>query len=203
MTYATHKAGGALFALAGFEILSKAGLISPEIHPAIALALMYPASSFGSTFPDLDHNLNSVKEHTPVNLVIHKLIHITKPKHRSWQTHSLLIAVLQSVLLYILLGLCKTNQWFGLTETSISIIYLIITGFSLGILSHLFLDMFTRAGIWLVPKVHLRLVPNSEAFGTDTPYETVWRVILYVLIALLFLWIINLFNIQQLVFKTP
>lgn len=202
MNYATHKAGGALFALAGFEILSKTGLTTPEIEPWMAMILMYPASSFGSTLPDLDHNWNSVKEHTPTNWLIHKLIHITQPHHRSWQTHSLLIAIFQIIALYVILWMWHTNQWFSTSSITLSILYLLVTGFSLGILSHLFLDMFTRAGIWLLPGVKMRLVPDKETFSTGSTYETVWRVILYVLDALLLIWILNPFGIQQLILGT-
>lgn len=202
MTYATHKAGGALFALTGFAILSKTTLISPEIEPLLALTLMYPASSFGSTFPDLDHGWNSIKEHTPVSWVVHKIISITKPRHRSWQTHSLSISLVGIALMYLMLWLWNTNQWFGTSQISLSIIFLLITGFSLGVLSHLFLDLFTRAGIWLVPGVKIRLVPDNETFSTDSKgtYETIWRVVLYVLDAILFIWILNPFGIQQMIF---
>ena len=202
MTYATHKAGGALFALAGFEILSKTGLLVSDIEPWMALILMYPASSFGSTFPDLDHSWDKVKEHTPTNAVIHKLLHITHPHHRSWQTHSLILSAIEIALIYLVLWLWKTYQWFNTSPITISILYLIITGFSLGIASHLFLDMFTRAGIWIIPgmKAKIRLVPDDEKFSCgdkNGSYETIWRVILYILTALLCIWILNPFGLQQ------
>ena len=200
MMYATHKAGGALFALAGFEILSKTGMITPDIEPWLAMLIMYPASSFGSTFPDLDHNWNNVKEHTPVNLLIHKILHLTRPRHRSWQTHCLVITLALIAGAFTFLSLWQHYQWWGASQLTISLIYLMIAGFSLGIFSHLFLDTFTRAGIWLVPKVHLRLVPDTDVFGTGTTYETIWRVALYILDALLLIWVLNPFGLQQLIF---
>lgn len=199
MIYATHKAGGALFALTGFAILSRTSLISPEIEPWMALALMYPASSFGSTLPDLDHNWNSVKEHTPVNWLIHKIIGLTRPIHRSWQTHCLGLSLIGIALMYVLLWLWNTNQWFGTPQTTLSILFLLITGLSLGILSHLFLDTFTRAGIYLIPKVKIRLVPDNETFSTGSTYENVWRVVLYILDGILLIWVLNPFGIQQLI----
>lgn len=201
MIYATHKAGGALFALTGFAILSRTSLISPEIDPWMALVLMYPASSFGSTLPDLDHNWNSVKEHTPVNWLIHKVIGLTQPRHRSWQTHSLGLSAIGIALMYVLLWLWNTNHWFGTSQITLSILFLLITGFSLGILSHLFLDLFTRAGIWLFPGAKIRLVPNNETFSAgDGTYEKTWRVILYILDGLLLIWVLNPFGVQQLIF---
>lgn len=205
MTYATHKAGGTLFALAGFEILSKAGLLASEVEPWMALILMYPASSFGSTFPDLDHNWNSVKEHTPTNLVIHRILHLTHPKHRSWQTHCLILTAIEITLLYLFLWLWNTYQWFNTPQVTISILYLLITGFSLGVISHLFLDMFTRAGIWILPgiKTKLRLVPDNDKFScANETYETIWRVVLYILSALLCIWILNPFGIQQIIMNS-
>lgn len=205
MVYATHKAGGALFALAGFEIISKhTNLISPEIAPWLALMLMYPASSFGSTLPDLDHNWSNVKEHTPLNWLINKAIHLTGPRHRSWQTHCWVITAILITLLYVFLGLWRAKGWFDTSQTTISILYLLVTGLSLGITSHLFLDMFTRAGCWLIPGVKVRFVPNDEKFSCsgDSTYEIVWRMILYILDALLLIWILNPFGIQQLIISS-
>ena len=192
MTYATHKAGGAAFALGGFIFLSSKGLLTSDISPWLSLFLMYPASSFGSTLPDLDHGWSNVKEHTPANWLIHKIIHITKPKHRSWQTHCLVLEIIKIIVLFLLLTLCKTNEWFS--QTSLSILYLIVTGFSLGIASHLFLDMFTRAGIHLIPGRKIRFVPNNEKFScsSDSLYETIWRVFLYMICLGLLIWILIL-----------
>lgn len=196
MMYATHKAGGALFALVGFEVLSKNNLLIPDISPWLQLILMYPAASFGSTFPDLDHHWGSVKEKTPMNWLLHKILHLTQPKHRSWQTHCLLIAFGACALAFSLLYAMTVYRWFGVNDSTLAIIRLLVMGISLGVLSHLVLDAFTRSGIWLIPGVKIRLVPDSENFSTDTPYETVVRVILYILTALTVLWILNPFGLQ-------
>lgn len=201
MMYATHKAGGALFALAGFEILSKCNVLQTDIEPWLQLVLMYPACSFGSTLPDLDHHWGSVKEHTPFNWLVHKVLHLTKPKHRSWQTHCLLVAGGFIALMFSLLYAMHVYRWFNVGDTALSIITLLLTGLGLGIASHLFLDTFTRAGIWLVPGVKFRLVPNSSTFSTGTTYETVVRAILYVLLALLLVWVLNPFGVQTWVFS--
>lgn len=201
MMYATHKAGGALFALVGFEVLTKSNMLQADIEPWVQLVLMYPACSFGSTFPDLDHHWGSVKEHTPFNWVLHKLLHITKPKHRSWQTHSILVTGGLVALLFSLLYATRVFGWLSLSSFALDVLTLAITGLALGITSHLFLDSFTRSGIWLVPGIKMRLVPNSEKFSTGTTYETIVRVILYILTALLLIWILNPFDLQEWVFQ--
>ena len=197
MMYATHKAGGALFALIGFEVLSKNNLLIPDISPWLQLVLMYPACSFGSTLPDLDHGWGSVKEHTPTSWVVHKLIHVTKPKHRSWQTHSLLMNIAIYGLMFSLLYAMSIYHWFGVSDAEVALIRLLLMGLVLGITSHLFLDAFTMAGIWLLPGVPLRFVPKSEIFGTGTTYETVWRRLLYVLLVLMLVWVLNPFGLQE------
>lgn len=50
--YKTHKAGGALFMLAGFKYLETKGMLLPDVNPIVQLMIMYPASSWGSTAPD-------------------------------------------------------------------------------------------------------------------------------------------------------
>lgn len=194
--YATHKAGGCLAALIGFEVMQKQGLLIPDLEPWIQLILMYPATSFGSTFPDLDHHWGSVKEHTPTNFFVHKLLHLTQPKHRSWQTHSLLITGGFCVLMFSLIYAIQKLQLQWISPLGLSLITLLLIGLNLGIASHLVLDLFTTAGIWLVPGVKLRLVPKSTTFSTDTTYERIVRVILYIACALMLVWVINPFDLQ-------
>lgn len=196
MMYATHKAGGCLAALIGFEVMQKQGWLIPDLEPWVQLILMYPATSFGSTFPDLDHHWGSVKEHTPVNYFVHKLLHITQPKHRSWQTHCLLITGGFCALMFSLIYAIQTLQPELISPAGLSLVTLLLIGLNLGIASHLILDMFTTAGIWLVPGVKLRLVPKSMVFSTDTTYEKIVRVLLYIACVLMLIWVINPFDLQ-------
>lgn len=53
MMYKTHKMGGALFMFAGFKYLETKGMLLPDVNPLVQLMIMYPASSWGSTAPDL------------------------------------------------------------------------------------------------------------------------------------------------------
>lgn len=182
----THKAGGALAMLISYLYMQQEGLLMDDIHPIIQLMVMYPASSWGSTASDLDQNANAIPDRTPVSYAIHNLLHITKCKHRSWQTHS--IAVTGGFCTLLLLAVEILSNYNILSVGSISILRLLITGFSVGVFSHLILDSLTMAGIWLLPKVHFRLVPPTKTFGTGTTYETVVRVIIYIAIVLCLLY---------------
>ena len=104
--------------------------------------------------------------------------------------------MLAIVVLFLALTTVYLHKWFS--PVSITILTILIAGFSLGLLSHLFLDMLTRAGIWLLPGVKFRLVPNTEFFSTGSIYESICRGVLYVLDALLIIWILNPFNLQSL-----
>lgn len=198
MLYATHKAGGCLAALVGYEILKQKGLLISGLEDWMQLIILYPAASFGSTYPDLDHHWGSVKEHTPFSFLVHKILHLTKPKHRSWQTHCwVLSALLCSALLLLLYSVSALN--LPVSTQATSLLRLIFMGFMLGLGSHLFLDTFTRQGTWLIPGIHFRLVPNSPVFSTGTKYESVVRCILYIACGLALIWVLNPFDIQALV----
>jgi hypothetical protein len=49
----THRAGGTVFMMVGFEVMRAKGLLLPDVNPFIQLAVMYPISQWGSTLPDL------------------------------------------------------------------------------------------------------------------------------------------------------
>lgn len=49
----THRSGGVMFMMVGFEVLRTKGLLLPDINPLLQLAVMYPVSQWGSTLPDL------------------------------------------------------------------------------------------------------------------------------------------------------
>lgn len=116
----------------------------------------------------LDHHWGSVKEKTPFNYVVHKILHLTNPHHRSWQTHSLLVTGSFCFLLWAIINLC--SSMYGNT-TTILLLRLMVVGLAVGIASHLVLDAFTTAGIHTIPGKKLRLVPRHSAFATGTVWE--------------------------------
>ncbi len=173
MMYRTHKAGGALGMLISFELMRQHNMLIPDLNHFVQLAIMYPASSWGATAPDLDHHWESVKEKTPFNMLAHKLLHLSQPKHRSWQTHSLLVTGGLLFLIYtlVLLG----DSLFlsaGLNSYDWVIIRLIVMGVIVGVASHLILDAMSTAGIHIIPGYKLRFVPKSSFFATDSYWET-------------------------------
>lgn len=157
-----------------FEAMRQNGMLIPDVNPYIQLLVMYPASSWGATAPDLDHHWGSVKEKTPFNMLVHKILHLTDPSHRSWQTHSILVTGGLCALLYSLVmwgdriwgtGSLGSFDWI--------IVRLITVGMLVGVASHLFLDMMSTAGIWSYPGgFKLRIVPATPFFATDSKWET-------------------------------
>lgn len=173
MMYRTHKAGGALGMLITFEIARQKGLLAPDLNEFVQLAIMYPAASWGSIAPDLDHHWNSVKEKTPFNLAVHKILHLTKPRHRSWQTHSILVTGGLCALAYSLIALGDTYLGVGgMGSLDWLILRLVMTGVIAGVVSHLILDAMSTAGIWIYPGLKMRFVPRSSFFATGSGWET-------------------------------
>lgn len=166
----THRAGGTLFAIAGFEMMRQNGMLLEDVNPLLELAIIYPVAQWASTLPDLDHHWDSVGSKTPVNWLVHRALHLTRPKHRSWQTHSLLVSGGFLWLLWTLVTL--GNNFMDETEVSWVIARILVTGFILGYSSHLFLDSINPSGIHVIPGVKMRLVPRTKFFATGGPWES-------------------------------
>lgn len=184
----THRAGGVVFMLGAFEIMNAQGMLLPDVNPFVQLAVMYPASQWGSTFPDLDHHWESVGAKTPFNKLVHFLLHLTQPKHRSWQTHSIFFTGGLLALIYalVLLG----NATYGeLGSTDWVIIRLITVGVIVGVASHMFLDFINPSGIHLYPGFKIRAVPKTAFFATGGRWETI---VYYVCMVVSMVFLINI-----------
>jgi len=112
-------------------------------------------------------------------------------KHRSWQTHSDLFLILFLMLFsYLISAPVQTPE--------IAILRMITSGLVLGVVSHYILDLLTPEGIWSLLILSLKkifkgnkiiknlpkkvqLVPDSEFFATDGPWEGLIRGLLWVL----------------------
>lgn len=189
----THRLGGTAFMLATFEYMRLNGLTIEGVNPLIQLAIMYPAASFGSVMPDVDHHKGSNPIKTPAGELFHRILHLPsdinkkvnrsrngKPrnkfiddlislKHRSWQTHSL---VLTGGGTFALLSI--VNYYTRLNPTfDMLIIHMLVAGFAVGLFSHLILDMLTTSGVWLVVSKKIKVVPSSSAFATGSYWEKV------------------------------
>lgn len=178
----THRAGGCLAMLLAFNAMKSHGWLVDDIHPLVQLCVMYPIASWGSIFPDVDQSAETIPEKTPFMVLFNKILHLGEVRHRSWQTHDLLLTSIFVALMVLGLHFVTLYGLFGLSATSLTILKLIIMGFIVGIGSHLLLDMFTYQGVRFGVKKWIRLVPHKDAFKTNTTYEKVVRVGLYLAI---------------------
>ena len=172
MTGKTHRMGGMLMSVVGFEMLRRNGLLMADVNEAIQWLAIFPFCYWGSTASDHDQNWESCPSRDPISWGLHKALHITEPlyttlnsrltgkqkrtsftykfarafnaRHRSWQTHSDLTLI---AILY-LLHLVMTGQVPMLSAKDMLIATPILTGLCLGIASHLLLDMLTPEGVW-------------------------------------------------------
>lgn len=111
----------------------------------------------GTLFPDLDHAWVNIKEKTVVTKLVNILIHLTGGKHRSRQTHSLDICLAcMGVYFYISIkflgGMFAFPLWL-----------MVGVGFFCGWLTHLFADMLTGDGVYILcwQKKRTSFVPKS------------------------------------------
>jgi membrane-bound metal-dependent hydrolase YbcI (DUF457 family) len=177
----THHAGGTVAALVAFEVMRAKGWLLPDCSEFVQLLMMYPFASFGSIVSDLDHGPDSIPSKDPVAIGINKLLRLTGAKHRSWQTHSILVTGGFCLLLFSLVFL--GSSFINLTNSLDWIcLRLAVIGFICGVVSHLVLDIITTAGIHIWPGKKIRFVPRSSAFATGGTWE---KIIFYILIAII------------------
>ena len=185
----THHAGGTVAALLAFEVMRSKGWLIPDCNEFVQLLMMYPFASFGSIFPDLDQNDDAQPSKDPIAIAIHKILKITGAKHRSWQTHSLLVTGSFCLFLFALVFL--GNELIGISGAiDWAFLRLATIGFICGVASHLILDAFSTAGIHIWPGFKLRFVPKSTAFKTGGTWE---KIVFYILILLIILLIGKIF----------
>lgn len=224
MTGKTHRVGGMLAALAGYTVLESKGMLLEDVNPVVQLVAMYPFAIYGSVFSDLDHHWQSSPSKDIFSYIVNKVLHLgtgirkktgTKnplvaafdAKHRSWQTHSDLFLILIVALAVYILHL-------GLGGSSNILVTLISVGFTLGVISHLVLDMITPEGIWCIgtsvlsnatnnksipKKIHL--VPKTEFFATGGSWENGVRIVMWVACFVLLAGIIYSFIPYQISFS--
>lgn len=176
MTFPTHRAFAIGWVLLGSMFLYANGMT--EINYFLAMIIMLQIGKYGALFPDIDHNWKNVKDKTVPNWVINKIIHITGGKHRSWQTHSLDIAL---VFTFFSATLPQTLLEMGkISEVNEEVLKIVMLSFSLGWLSHLFSDMLTSAGVRLLfwKNKKIALVPK-ELFGIRFNTGNEWENFVY------------------------
>lgn len=214
----THYIGGAVGALAGYQFMRSSGALLPSevLSPTLQLLVIYSAGLYGAQWCDIDHHIDSSPLKDPISLVMNKILHFANPHykaldktltgkqkrdslgykwykflrcvHRSWQTHS----EFTLILLYILYNLPNFVDGVMTGYIDMTLLRLIVTGLTFGVLSHIILDLFTVEGIptavgtfisIFYPRIpvlkRLRLVPKSGIFVTGSRYEKIVRSLLF------------------------
>ncbi|MGF2714961.1 metal-dependent hydrolase [Bacillus cereus] len=205
----THYIGGSIGAMTGYILLKENNMLLDSVHPTLQFGMIYLAGTYGGMIPDADHHAGSNPMKDPVGVLFNRMLHIfNKPfkrmdsvmssshkkrsfvykllsilkcSHRSWQTHSELTLLF---FLYFIVQLLSSNT----SDPSVAISVLLLTGLSLGVLSHLVLDLLTAEGIKFatgiiintffprIPMIEsIRLVPKWHTFTTGSPYELTVR----------------------------
>lgn len=173
MTAPTHRLFGISFAMLVSMFLYKNSITSVWYY--LCLIIMLATAKYGALFPDLDHAWANVKEKTVPNLIINKAIHITGGVHRSWQTHSIDIATIFSVMCWV--GPKILLEHSLISQVNMEVLSLVLIGFCSGWISHLFSDMLSSAGVRLFcwSKFTIRLVPKklfNFRFNTGHEWES-------------------------------
>ena len=127
----------------------------------------------------LDEKMSSKQKKSSM---LYKTLKFMRCIHRSWQTHS-------EFTLLMILWLMMSPTLLGFTGRFDSVLWLlIVTGFGLGVISHIILDMLTTEGVRFAlgvfikvffPSVPIfttiRLVPGISAFKTGSEWEMAIR----------------------------
>ena len=158
----THIIGGLTLALVLEKVFFK-DLDKATIKIAIDLGMYYSFSVLGSLLPDIDKKNSSLGKKFPkVSTMLNKTV-----GHRT-MTHSIPFVLLVYILLYYI----NINEY-------------ITNGITIGILSHILLDLMNRQGVCLLypfkKKYHFFKIKTSS---------TLEKVTRYIMIIILFVFII-------------
>lgn len=141
MLYKTHIAGGLALGYIGF---SKIGMLNVDITESKSLVIITTGLILGSLFPDIDHkNSYLSRKIKPLSFITSKIF-----RHREF-THSIVGTISVSYLLYLILA-----------KTSMGPIYstMFNSAFTIGVISHILLDMMTVSGVVLFYPIYKRRV---------------------------------------------
>ena len=150
-----------LYSLKDNRLVEAVGLYEiTKINYYLVLVVFLVLSSIGAEFPDYDRkNLASSNKRDidklELKYIINKIILKTGGKHRSRHTHSL-----DLLMIFVLVS---TLIMRGFTDINKAIAFVIVYGFLIGWLSHLFADLLTSGGIyifWFMPK-RVSIVPKE------------------------------------------
>ena len=172
MTGKTHRQYSICFAFMACIFLNSYEIT--QINYYLTIPIMLMAGKFGAAMPDVDHIWKNVGDKTTLNFIINKIIHLTGGKHRSWQTHSIDICTIFTVVSIALPNGLYINEKISIIDKEIAT--LLLLGVASGWISHLFSDMLTSGGVRLFcfSKKKVALVPKKLfglRFNTGNEWE--------------------------------
>ena len=141
MLYKTHIAGGLAL---GYILFNRIPMLNVDITESKSLIIITSGLVLGSLFPDIDHrNSYLSRKIKPISFITSKVF-----KHREF-THSIIGTISASYLLSIILS-----------KTNIESIYrsMFNQAFTIGIISHIILDMMTISGVVLFYPIYKKKV---------------------------------------------
>lgn len=173
MTHPTHKVYSICFAYLAAMLVFNLGLT--QINYYLTIPILVAIAKIGAEFPDVDHHWSNVHSKTTINKIINIIIHATRGKHRSWQTHSIDICVLITFGIYTISKRLYINNI--ISEVNSEVMILLLLGFTSGWVSHLFSDSLTSEGVRLFcwnKKIKIKFVPKKIGklrFNTGNEWE--------------------------------
>lgn len=176
MTGPTHRQYAISWGFIAAIIIYELGL--SQINYYLALVIILMTAKQGAKFPDVDHNWQNVSEKTVPNWIVNKLIHLTGGKHRSWQTHSIDILLIISILAYAVPKMLFSKGI--LSNINLEVVHIIMIGFLSGWWSHMFADMLNSVGVRLFcwGKIKVKFVPK-QLFGMRFNTGNEWEAFCY------------------------
>lgn len=128
----THIVGGVAL---GYLTLNNIDKFNVNLNDKNTLIIVTAGLIIGSLLPDIDHPRSTISlKIRPIGFIVSKLF-----RHREY-THSIVGAITMSLLSYMLLS------YFNLTR---DIAYVFIISLTIGIISHILLDMLNKTGVAL------------------------------------------------------
>ena len=133
------------------------------INYYLALPIILMAAEYGAIFPDIDHSWHNVRDKTVPKWIINKLIHLTGGRHRSWQTHSIDIVMILTILVSKLTDLFV--KYGRMSVVNKEVFGIISAGFFAGWISHLLSDMLTSAGVRVICFLDYKVALTPKKIG--------------------------------------
>lgn len=119
-------------------------MLNVDITESKSLIIITSGLILGSLFPDIDHrNSYLSRKLKPISYITSKIF-----KHREF-THSIVGTISVSYLLYIILSKTNIDPIYS---------YMFIKAFTVGIISHIILDMLTVSGVVLFYPIYKRRI---------------------------------------------